>query len=106
MLSLKDVLYFLDSGTSIHCTLFKSNFSSFIPIPPHSIKVINGQSIMVTEISGKLKSLNGQPFMLTQALYVPQATIHLISDKLANAKLSCAFNQAAISWILKIRKYY
>ena len=94
--ALYDAPRFLDSGATIHCTPYKGDFENLTPITLRSIKGINGSNIMAIGSGDvKIHAKNGLTFTLHDVLYVPQATIRLISvGKLVRANLTCTFDQS------------
>jgi GAG-pre-integrase domain len=72
--------FILDSGATIHISLDASNFFELKPVPPRTIKGIGGSSISATGI-GKicLQIAKGLEIILEPALFVPEASVCLIS---------------------------
>jgi Pol polyprotein, beta-barrel domain/GAG-pre-integrase domain/gag-polypeptide of LTR copia-type len=71
---------FLDSGASVHCSPCKEDFTNLTPIVPRPIKGMNGSianAIGVGDVT--MITQSGQLLSLRRVLYVPDATIRLIS---------------------------
>lgn len=72
--------FILDSGASIHLSPVLSDFSDFRTIPPHGIRGVNGSMIYATGVgSVSLRLSAGYELRLDNVLYVPEATVRLIS---------------------------
>ncbi|PIL36540.1 hypothetical protein GSI_00229 [Ganoderma sinense ZZ0214-1] len=72
--------WYLDSGASMHLSPIKSNFTSLRPIAPHAICGVNSSVIHVTTVGTiKCPLPNGHILELINVLYVPTATVCLIS---------------------------
>jgi hypothetical protein len=79
-LSLNTGPFILDSGATIHISPDTMDFFDLKPIPPRTIKGIGGSSISATGI-GKIRLLisKGIELVLDPALFVPEASVRLIS---------------------------
>ena len=90
LISSSYIPHFIDSGTSIHCSPCKSDFTELNAAPLCSIKGINSSIIMAIGVGNIiLHSPSGNKFTLHGVLYVPDAAIHLISvGKLADTGLT------------------
>ncbi|CCM06581.1 uncharacterized protein FIBRA_08859 [Fibroporia radiculosa] len=72
--------FFFDSGASTHLTPCQSNFVSFCSILPCGIRGVNGSVIYALSIGRVSLSLpTGSTLALDDVLFVPQATVHLLS---------------------------
>lgn len=104
--ALYDALHFLDSGTTIHCTPHKGDFKKLTPITLRLIKGINGSNIMAIGTGDvKMHAKNRLTFTLHDVLYVPQATIQLISIGNSSEKTShaCSINLGA-AYLMRIKE--
>ncbi|CCM06824.1 uncharacterized protein FIBRA_09127 [Fibroporia radiculosa] len=72
--------FFFDSGASTHLTPCRSDFVSFCSIPPRGIRGMNGSVIYALGIGRVSLSLpTGSTLALDDVLFVPQATVCLLS---------------------------
>ena len=72
--------FILDSGATIHISPDSSDFFDLKPIPPRTIKGIGGSSISATGIGKiRLRIAKGLKLTLEPALFVPEASVRLIS---------------------------
>src|SRR5882762_1701312 len=79
-LSLHAGPFILDSGATIHISPDASDFFDLKPIPPRTIKGIGGSSISATGIGKiRLRVAKGLEITLDPALFVPEASVRLIS---------------------------
>src|SRR6266481_233691 len=86
-------LFHVDSGATSHCSPERSDFSELRAIPTCLIGGINGTSIAAIG-QGRIiiRCGKGRKLTLTNVLYVPQATLHLISiGRLANNNILSSF---------------
>jgi hypothetical protein len=91
--------FYVDSGATSHCSPYQSDFMELRPIPPHEINGINGTSIVGIG-RGKIiiKIGNGRKLTLVDVLYVPQASLRLISvGWLADRGVSSPFDKTTCS---------
>ncbi|KAI0645943.1 hypothetical protein C8Q79DRAFT_871043, partial [Trametes meyenii] len=72
--------FYFDSGASIHLSPVREDFYELNPIAPHAIRGVNGSAIHAVAI-GRIKlSVGGnQQLSLDNVLFVPQASVRLIS---------------------------
>lgn len=72
--------FYVDSGASTHISPNRNDFTSLRPIPARPIHGVGGSSISATAIGDiRLRMLNDQTLLLSNALFVPNATVRLIS---------------------------
>ena len=72
--------FILDSGVTIHISPETSNFFDLKPIPTRRIRGIRGSSISATGIGKiRLHIAKGIELTLEPALFIPEATVRLIS---------------------------
>ncbi|HEV7737689.1 MAG TPA: reverse transcriptase domain-containing protein, partial [Chlamydiales bacterium] len=70
----------LDTAATSHCSPVIADFIDFTPIEPKPVKGVNGACIMATgKGTIKLRLGKGRKIKLLNALYVPEATLRLIS---------------------------
>jgi hypothetical protein len=87
--------FFLDMGATAHISPQRSDFKSLCPISPHPVLGVGGSCIYAISIGTiKICISAGHKFMLENVLYVPSATIHLISVLTLNrsSRLTSHFN--------------
>lgn len=72
--------FLFDSGATTHISPLRSDFVSIMPIPPCGIRGVNG-SVVYAAGTGRIKLSvgRGKSITLENALYVPSATVRLIS---------------------------
>jgi transposase InsO family protein len=79
-LSLTDHPYYADTGTTCHLTPEREDFMTLRPITDRRIKGVNGSSINASGIGDvKLRVARGAYLVLKDVLFIPQATVRLIS---------------------------
>ena len=85
---------FFDSGATTHCSPEHADFSVLHPIPTRQVSGINGSTISAVAIGDiHLKCGKGQQLILTDALYIPDANLCLISIRhLDDVSLKANFN--------------
>ncbi|CDO77251.1 hypothetical protein BN946_scf184753.g1 [Trametes cinnabarina] len=72
--------FLFDSGASTHVSPLRSDFTTLTPISPHGIRGVNGSIIYAVGIGQiHLTVGRGKRLTLEHALYVPNATVRLIS---------------------------
>ena len=72
--------FWLDTGASIHISPIHTDFLTLTPIHPHPIKGLGGSSILTTGTGDiKLCVEGGTELILQNILYIPEASVHLIS---------------------------
>lgn len=90
--------FILDSAASIHISPESSDFYDLKPISPRVIKGVGGSHVSAVGIGKiKLHVSKGNHIILEPALYVPQATVRLVSVKIlaTSQKLFSHFNDSA-----------
>ncbi|KAL7277842.1 hypothetical protein ACG7TL_008787 [Trametes sanguinea] len=93
--------FFFDSGATSHISPHRDDFSELTPIPPRGICGIDGSVILATAM-GTIRLPVGPTDSLTpvHALYVPRATVRLISVRALcenPAVVSVAFTSTGVS---------
>jgi len=100
----KSTLWVIDSGATDHITHCLQNFSSFYNIPPISMSLPNGNTI-VTTIAGTVSLSNS--LILHNVYYIPDFNINLISIsqflKTSNASFLFSLDTCSIVQILNQR---
>jgi hypothetical protein len=89
--------FYVDSGTTSHCLPHHSDFLKLNPIPPCKINSTNGTLIAAIG-RGKIviKLRKGRKLTLTEALYIPQAALCLISvGHMADSGVSSLFHSTS-----------
>ncbi|KAI0747758.1 hypothetical protein C8Q80DRAFT_1270229 [Daedaleopsis nitida] len=72
--------FIFDSSMSIHLSPVRSDFTDFRTIPPQGIKGVNGAVLYATGLGVICHRLSGNSVLcLVNALYVPDATVRLVS---------------------------
>jgi hypothetical protein len=96
------VPFFLDSGVSIHISNNEADFFSLRPIPPHPVNSVGGSSIQTVGIGTLcLVVTRGIHINLENVLFIPTATVHLISvSALCSAHQCVTSFDAANCWVL------
>ena len=95
--------FFLDTGATTHISPEHTDFFELKPLPPRPIKGIGGSIIHAIGIGSiKICIAKGNHIMLKNVLYVPHATVCLISIKslCASANLVASFD-ATSCWLPK-----
>jgi hypothetical protein len=98
--SLQESPFVLDSGASCHISPERSDFKSLRPITPHPIKGFGGSCIYAVGIGDiELCVTSGKRITLKHALFVPNATVRLISVYTINndGQNSCHFDAKSCS---------
>lgn len=95
------VPFFLDSGASIHISNTESDFYSLHPVPPRAVNGVGGSSIQAIGIGSiHLIIAKGIHLTLENVLFIPAATIHLISVSAICAAHRCiASFDATLCWV-------
>jgi hypothetical protein len=84
--------FILDSGATIHISPDASDFFELRPIPPRTIRGIGGSSISATGIGKiRIRIAKGLELTLEPALFVPEASVRLISVDKQHLAL-CAYS--------------
>lgn len=79
-LSMTNYPYFADSAASAHLTPEHNDFYTLCPVTGHCIRGINRSAIDTSSISDiKLHIRDNIYLILTDVLYIPQATVRLLS---------------------------
>ena len=86
--------YFFDLGATSHCSPDHADFSVLHLIPTRQVRGINGSTISTVAIGDiHLKCGKGRRLILTDALYIPDANLRLISiGCLGDVGLKASFN--------------
>jgi hypothetical protein len=87
--------FFLDTGATAHISPERSDFKSLRPISPHPVSGVGGSCIYAIGIGTVEISISaGHNFKLENVLYVPSATVQLISVLTLNrsGRLTLHFN--------------
>ncbi|KAF9796097.1 hypothetical protein IEO21_11036 [Rhodonia placenta] len=72
--------FFFDSGASAHLSPCKDDFSDLVSVAPCGIRGVNGSVIYVRGVGHiKLHLGKGCSLLFDNVLYVPKATVHLVS---------------------------
>ena len=79
-ISLNDIPFHVDTGSTIHISPEKSDFLTLKPTTARSVKGVGGSSITAIGMGSiKLHVVCSAYIILQNALYIPNATVHLIS---------------------------
>jgi transposase InsO family protein len=79
-LSLTDHPYYADTGATCHLTPEREDFITLRPVHDRRVKGVNGSSINASGIGDvKLRVARGAYLVLKDVLFIPQATVRLIS---------------------------
>ena len=79
-ISLDDLPFYVDTGATIHISPEKSDFLTLKPTTARSVKGVGGSSITAIGMGSiKLRVARGAYIILQNALYIPNATVRLIS---------------------------
>ena len=79
-ISLDDLPFYVDTGATVHISPDKSDFMTLKPTIARSVKGVGGSSITAIGIGSiKLRVARGAYITLQNALYIPNATVRLIS---------------------------
>ena len=103
-LSLTAEPFFLDTGASTHISPVRKDFSNFHSISPRPIKGVGGSTIMATGMGCVDLTLgNGHVISLANVLFVPNATVRLISvgNLCGSSALTAHFN-ATSCWLTTV----
>ena len=78
--SLEDLPFYVDTGATVHISPEQSNFLTLRPIAARSVKGVGGSSITAIGLGDiKLRIVRGAHIILQNVLYIPNATVRLIS---------------------------
>ena len=92
--------FIFDSGASTHLSPCKADFQELIPIAPRGIRGVNGSVIYAHGIGKvRLHIGRGNNLVLDSVLYVPLATVRLLSISAlcrSPARLSVAFDSTSV----------
>ena len=79
-ISLEDLPFYIDPGATVHISPEKSHFITLRPIAAHSVKGVGGSSITAIGLGDiKLCIARGAHIILQNVLFIPNATVWLIS---------------------------
>ena len=100
-ISLNDLPFYVDTGATVHISPEKSDFLTLKPTTARSVKGVGGSSVTAISIGGiKLYVMRGAYIILQNALYIPNATVHLISvSTLAHDNQTVAHFDESSCWI-------
>ena len=72
--------FYLDSGVTTHISLDRNDFYDLRPINPHAVRGVGGSTIDAIGVgSVRLLIAKRAHILLSNVLYIPMATVHLIS---------------------------
>ncbi|VDC03945.1 unnamed protein product [Peniophora sp. CBMAI 1063] len=72
--------YHADTGATVHVSPIREDFYSLRPIPPKTVRGVGGSTIQALGIGEvRIRVGRGAHLILKETLYVPQATIRLMS---------------------------
>lgn len=93
--------FFLDSGASVHISNTESDFFSLRPIPPRTVSGVGGSSIEALGVGTlRLVVSKGTHITLDQVLFIPTATVRLISvSSLCSTHRCIASFDASSCWV-------
>ena len=79
-ISLEDLPFYVDTGATVHISPEQSDFLTLRPIAARSVKGVGGSSITTIGLGDiKLRIARGAHIILQNVLYIPNATVRLIS---------------------------
>ena len=79
-ISLEDLPFYVDTGATVHILPKQSDFLTLHPITVRSVKGVGGSSITAIGLGDiKLRIVRGAHIILQNVLYIPNATVRLIS---------------------------
>lgn len=86
-MSLDSHPFWLDTGATSSISFERSDFSTLHPIPPHPIRGVGGSSILAVGMGTVILVIGrGLKLQLDNVLYIPNATVRLISVSAMNAQ--------------------
>ncbi|KAG5732659.1 hypothetical protein E4T56_gene16773 [Termitomyces sp. T112] len=96
--SLTSIPFLVDSGATIHISPCRDDFFTLCPILPCSVKGLGGSSVAAIGIGSIwLRVAKGAHIILEDVLYIPNATVCLISvSSLTNKGLDSHFDNVSI----------
>jgi hypothetical protein len=100
-ISVDNLPFYVDTGATVHISPEKSDFLTLGPTAACLVKGVEGSSITAFGISDiKLRIARGTYIILQNALYIPNATVHLISvSTLAQDNKAVAHFDKHTCWI-------
>ena len=100
-ISIDDLPFYVDTGATVHISPEQSDFLTLKPIAAHPVKGVGGSSVAAIGIGDiKLRVARSAYIILQNALYIPNATIRLISiSTLARDNQAIAHFDDASCWI-------
>ena len=100
-ISLEDLPFYIDSGATVHISPEKLDFITLRPIAACSVKGVGGSSITAIGLGDiKLRIVCGAHIILQNVLFIPNATVRLISvSMLAHDSQIIAHFDEATCWI-------
>ena len=79
-ISFEDLPFYVDTGATVHISPERSDFLTLRPISARAVKGVGGSSVTAIGIGDiKLRIARGAHITLQNALYIPNATVRLIS---------------------------
>jgi hypothetical protein len=90
--------YFLDTGATVHITPARSDYMTFKTIAPRCVRGVGGSTIEATGIGTvKLPTSSDAALHLENVLYIPNATVRLISvsDLCRSLHLTAHFDETS-----------
>ena len=101
LISLDDLPFYVDTGATVHISPEKSDFLTLKPIAARPVKGVGGSSVAAIGVGDiKLRVARGAYITLQNALYIPNATVRLISvSTLARDNQAVAHFDDASCWI-------
>ena len=86
-------MFYLNSGTSIHTSNTEADFFALWPTTPRAVNGVGGSSILAVGISSiKLTIVKGLHLTLHDVLFIPSATVRLISVSALCAQTRCSLH--------------
>ena len=100
-ISLDELPFYVDTGATVHISPEKSDFLTLKPTTARSVKGVGGSSVTAIGIGSiKLRVARGAYIILQNALYIPNATVRLISvSTLARDNQAIAHFDESSCWI-------
>jgi hypothetical protein len=90
--------FLLDTGATCHISLVRPDFSSFVSIPLHPIKGLEGACVYAIGMGSiNVPVAPGRVLTLCNALFIPSSHVHLISvlTLCHHDSLTCHFNSVS-----------
>ncbi|KAF7371902.1 Integrase catalytic domain-containing protein [Mycena venus] len=94
-----EYVLFSDTGANVHVSPYREDFATFNPIAPRAVKGFQGSSINATGIGTVINN----KFTLDNVLYVPNASIRLMSvSRLCQANSYTCHFDSTTTWITDV----